>query len=67
MDYEVLVANGDAEYNHLICDVNALSIVDGVYMLKGKKEGLLFSSPVDSVVFIKRSETKKARCRSFTK
>lgn len=52
MDYEIKIANGVETENMIIVNVLNVDLEDGAYSFYNKDRTLLFSSPVDSVVYV---------------
>lgn len=52
MKYLVVVANGEMVTNRRIAGVERVVIADGIYALYDRGGLLLFSSPVDSLVYL---------------
>lgn len=52
MIYSVAVANGETMLNRRVLGVASVKVNDGIYILFGKDGTVLFSSPVDSLVYL---------------
>lgn len=54
MNYKILMANGDHMFSETINNVSRVDSVDGIYVLYDALGGILFTSPKESVVYIKQ-------------
>lgn len=52
MNYSVMVADGDWKSERKVTEVTDVKVEDGVYLLSDKNGAVLFSSPVESLVYL---------------